>query len=85
MLHGCAYWLWCTLRAACLKRSAWRLAQFDTLRLHLVKLAATIVENKTHIVVTLPASCPRQSLIKLLFDALAPPQPTLRQPRPAHS
>ena len=35
MLHGCAYWLWWTLRAACPKRSPWRRAQFDTLRLHL--------------------------------------------------
>ena len=73
MLHGCAYWLWWTLRAACPKRSPWRRAQFDTLRLHLVKLAATIVEKKTRIVMTLPASCPRQSLIRFLFDALAPP------------
>lgn len=75
MLHGCAYWLWWTLRAACPKRSPWRHAQFDTLRLHLVKLAATIVEKKTRIVMTLPASCPRQNLIRLLFDALAPPHP----------
>ena len=75
MLHSCAYWLWWTLRAACPKRSQWRHAQFDTLRLHLVKLAATIVEKKTRIIMTLPASCPRQSLIRLLFDALAPPNP----------
>jgi hypothetical protein len=74
MLHGCAYWLWWRLRAACPKRSQWRHAQFDTLRLHLVKLAATIVEKKTRIVMTLPASCPRQNLITLLFDALAPPK-----------
>jgi hypothetical protein len=76
MLHGCAYWLWWTLRAACPKRSPWRQAQFDTLRLHLVKLAATIAEKKTRIIMTLPASSPRQSLIKLLFEALLPPQPT---------
>ena len=76
MLHGCAYWIWWTLRAACPKRSQWRHAQFDTLRLHLVKLAATIVEKKTRIVMTLPASCPRQQLIKLLFGALLLPQPT---------
>jgi hypothetical protein len=50
MLHGCAYWLWWTLRAACPKRSPWRHAQFDTLRLHLIKLAATIVEKKTRII-----------------------------------
>lgn len=76
ILHGCAYWLWWTLRAACPKRSPWRRAQFDTLRLHLVKLAATITEKKTRIVMTLPTSCPRQSLIRLLFDALGPPRPT---------
>lgn len=75
MLHGAAYWLWWTLRAACPKRSPWRRAQFDTLRLHLVKLAATIVEKKTRIIVTLPSSCPRQRLLRLLFDALAPPKP----------
>lgn len=85
ILHGCAYWLWWRLRAACPKRLPpkrlppkrlpWRRAQFDTLRLHLVKLAGTIVEKKTRIVMTLPASCPRQSLIRLLFDALAPPHP----------
>ena len=76
MLHGCAYWIWWILRAACPKRSQWRRAQFDTLRLHLVKLAATIVEKKTRILMTLPASCPRQSLIRLLFEALAPPSHT---------
>jgi hypothetical protein len=76
MLHGCAYWLWWTLQAACPKRSQWRYAQFDTLRLHLVKLAATIVEKKTRIVMILPASSPRQSLIRLLFVSLLPPQPT---------
>lgn len=75
MLHGCAYWLWWKLRAACPKRSPWRRAQFDTLRLHLVKLAASIVEKKTRIIVTLPASCPQQGLLRLLFDAIAPPDP----------
>ncbi len=74
MLHSCAYWLWWKLRAACPRRSPWRRAQFDTLRLHLVKLAATIVEKKTRILITLPTSCPRQGLLHLLFDALAPPK-----------
>ena len=73
MIHHCAYWLMWTLRAACPKRSRWRRAQFDTLRLHLIKIAATVVEKKTRIVMSLPASCPHQSLIRLLFDALAPP------------
>ena len=75
MLHGCSYWIWWTLRAACPKRSQCRHAQFDTPRLHLVKLVATIVEKKTRSIMTLHALRPRQSLIRQLFDALAPPTP----------
>ncbi len=74
MLHGAAYWMWWKLRAACPRKSPWRRAQFDTLRLHLVKLAATIVEKKTRITLTLPASCPQQGLLRLLCDGLAPPK-----------
>lgn len=73
MLHSCACWLWWKLRAACPGKSPWRRAQFDTLRLHLVGLAATIVGKKTRIIITLPASCPQQGLLRLPFDALAPP------------
>ena len=52
VLHGCAYWIWWKLHAACPKRSQWRRTQFGTLRLNLTKLAATIVEKNTHIIVT---------------------------------
>ena len=45
----------------------------DTFRLHLIKIAATLVEKKTRIVMSLLASCPHQSLFRLLFEALAPP------------
>ncbi|CUH38918.1 Transposase DDE domain protein [Jannaschia seosinensis] len=76
MLHGCAYWVWWKLRAACPKRSPWRRAQFDTLRLHLVKLAATIVEKKTRIIVTLPASCPERDFSS--FSST--PSPHRKQP-----
>ena len=73
VIHHCAYWLMWTLRAACPKRSLWRRAQFDTLRLYLIRIAATVVEKKTRIIMSLPASCPQQSLIRLLFEGLAPP------------
>ena len=36
------------------KRSMWRVAQFDTLRLRLIKIAARVVEMKTMIRVHLP-------------------------------
>ena len=38
-------------------------AQFDTLRLRLVKIAARVVEMKTMIRVNLPTSCPAQQIL----------------------
>ena len=46
MIHHCVYWLMWTLRATCPKR-LWRQSQFDTLRLNLIRIAATVVEKKT--------------------------------------
>ena len=39
-LHAGAYWLMWGLRVSMPKRSMWRVAQFDTLRLRLIKIAA---------------------------------------------
>ena len=47
-LHAGAYWLLWSLRSLMPKRSQWRVAQFDTLRLRLIKIAARVVELKTH-------------------------------------
>ncbi len=57
-LHAGAYWLMWGLRESMPKRSMWRVAQFDTLRLRFVKIAARVVEMKTMIRVHLPTSCP---------------------------
>ena len=46
-LHAGAYWLMWGLRVSMPKRSMWRVAQFDTLRLRLTKIAARVVEMKT--------------------------------------
>ena len=43
-LHAGAYWLLWSLRALMPRASSWRVAQFDTLRLRLIKVAARIVE-----------------------------------------
>ena len=48
-LHAGAYWLMWGLRVSMPKRSTWRVAQFDTLRLRLIELAARVVEMKTMI------------------------------------
>jgi hypothetical protein len=52
------------------KRSRWRVAQFDSLRLRLVKLAARVVEMKTQIKVHLPTSAPDQTVVRLVLGRL---------------
>ena len=63
-------WLMWTLRAALPKRSPWRRAQFDTLRLTLVKIAARVVEMKTRIAIHLPSACPAAPVMRLLLERL---------------
>jgi hypothetical protein len=58
MLHTGAYWLLWSLRSLMPKRSAWQVAQFDTLRLRLVKLATRVVALKTRVMLHLPTACP---------------------------
>jgi hypothetical protein len=52
------------------RRSSWRVAQFDTLRLRLVKIAARIVEMKMQIKVHLPTSAPDPSIFRLVLGRL---------------
>ena len=69
-LHAGAYWLLWSLRALMPKRSSWRVAQFDTLRLRLIKTAARIVEMKTKIKIHLPSSAPDQAIWHLVLGRL---------------
>ena len=69
-LHAGAYWLLWSLRALMPKRSSWRVAQFDTLRLRLIKVAARIVEMKTKIKINLPTSTPDQAIWHLALGRL---------------
>jgi len=69
-LHAGAYWLLWSLRALMPRASSWRVAQFDTLRLRLIKVAARIVEMKTKIKVHLPTSAPDQSILYLVLGRL---------------
>jgi hypothetical protein len=69
-LHAAAYWLLWSLRALMPKRSRWRVAQFDSLRLHLVKIAARVVEMTTRIKVHLPTSAPDQAVLRLVLGRL---------------
>ena len=48
----------------------WRVAQFDTLRLRLVKIAARVVEMKTMIRVHLPTSCHGQEVLRFALSQI---------------
>src|SRR5271165_2720444 len=69
-LHAGAYWLMWGLRTSMPKRSMWRVAQFDTLRLRLIKIAARVVERKTMIHVHLPTSCPGQDILRFALGRI---------------
>jgi hypothetical protein len=61
-LHAGAYWLMWNLRAAMPKRSSWRVAQFDTLRRRLIKLAARVEVLKRKVRLHLPWATPHQAI-----------------------
>src|SRR6516162_6390292 len=69
-LHAGAYWLLWSLRRVMPKRSTWRVMQFDTLRLRLIKIAARVVELKTQLKIHLPSSAPDQAIFALLLARL---------------
>jgi hypothetical protein len=69
-LHAASYWLVWALQATLPKRSPWRTAQFDTIRLRLIKIAARVDELKKRIRVRLPTACPHQSILNLCVERL---------------
>jgi hypothetical protein len=71
MLHAGAYWLMWGLRSLMPRRSLWRTAQFDTLRLRLLKIAARVVELKTKLRIHLPTVCPVQPVLALVLTRTA--------------
>jgi hypothetical protein len=56
-------------------RSPRRVAQFDTLRLRLLKLATRVVEWTTKIMLHPPSACPDQATLRLALERL--PQPVI--------
>jgi hypothetical protein len=71
ILHTAAFWLLHTLCAAAPKRSSWRTAEFTTLRLRLIKIAARVVEGAARIRLWLPTACPDAAIFRLLAGRFA--------------
>ena len=52
------------------RRSRWRVAQFDTLRLRLIKVAVRIEVLKTQLRLHLPRAMPDQAIFTLLLTRM---------------
>ena len=61
LIHTAAYWLLLSLRGLAPRTSFWREAQFDTIRLCLIKIAGRVTEMVTRIKVALPSAFPYQT------------------------
>ncbi|MET4323868.1 transposase [Bradyrhizobium sp. RT5a] len=72
VLHTAAYWLMLTVRDAIPKVRELATAEFATLRLLLLKIAARVVETTSRIRLAFAAACPEADLIRCLPGALLP-------------
>jgi DDE family transposase len=70
-LHVGAYWLMWSLRALTPRRSSWRVAQFDTLRLRWLKLAARVQVLKRSLRLHLPQATPDQAIFTLALTRMS--------------
>jgi hypothetical protein len=71
VLHTGAYWLMLALRNAIPATHELARAEFDTLRIKLLKIGARIIETASRIRVHLASACPNASLFRLIAGRLA--------------
>jgi hypothetical protein len=60
-----AYWLMWRLRAVTPRRSSWRIAQFNTLPLRLLKIAASVGVLSRKANLSLPRATPDQAIFAM--------------------
>jgi hypothetical protein len=71
LIHTAAFWLLLNLRGMAPRTSFWRDAQFDTIRLSLIKVAGRVTEMVTRIKVALPTAYPYQIGFAMLAGRIA--------------
>jgi hypothetical protein len=71
LIHTAAFWLMLSLRGLAPRTSFWRDAQFDTIRLCLIKVAGRVTEMVTRIKIALPTAYPYQIGFATLAGSLA--------------
>ena len=75
VLHTAAYWLMLTVRDAIDKPHPLANAEFTTLRMRLLKIAARITETATRVRVAFAAACPDHALFRRIALCLQPAGP----------
>jgi hypothetical protein len=70
ILHTAAYWLMLTVRDAIPKAHALATAEFATIRLSLLKIAARVIETTRRVRIAFAAACPQAGLFKILAGVL---------------
>ncbi len=75
VLHTGAYWLMLSLRDAIAKPHALATAEFTTLRMRLLKIAARITETATRVRIAFAAACPKADLFRRIAVSLQPAAP----------
>ena len=71
MLHSAAYVIMHTFREKALAGTSLARAQFDTIRLKLLKIGAEVRELKTKLHFILPASCPVKDILVMMMRNIA--------------
>src|SRR4051794_14558045 len=71
LIHTASYWLMLSLRGLAPRTSFWREAQFDTIRLCLIKVAGRVTEMIPRIKIPLPSPFPSQPSFANLAGRIA--------------
>jgi hypothetical protein len=72
ILHTAAFWLMWRIQQAIPKATALAAAEFATLRLRLLKLAARVIETASRIRIAFASACPDAALFQTIATALRP-------------
>jgi Transposase DDE domain group 1 len=70
VLHTAAYWLMLTVRDAIPRPQSLATAEFTTLRLRLLKIAARITETAARVRIAFVAACPQSELFRGIARSL---------------
>jgi hypothetical protein len=75
VLHTAAYWLMLTVRDAIPQPQTLASAEFATLRMRLIKIAARVTETATRVRIAFAAACPEAVLFRGIARSLQPAGP----------